>query len=69
MSGVWLPAFKSLMKKVWIFAFISGAVMLRYQQPGETTLLWKILYDRAVTFIRLRRAKRCSSCSRNFRLN
>ena len=25
MSGVWLPAFKSLMKKVWIFAFILGA--------------------------------------------
>ena len=24
MSGVWLPAFKGFMKKVWIFAFILG---------------------------------------------
>ncbi|MFQ9393888.1 MAG: hypothetical protein ACLR2E_06965 [Lachnospiraceae bacterium] len=49
MSGVWLPAFKSLMKKSGYLLSFWGLVMLRYQQPGETTLLWKILYDRAVT--------------------
>ena len=54
MSGVWLPAFKSLMKKVWIFAFILGAGdaavdVYKRQRPHRRMLMITMITTGMVT--------------------